>query len=281
MKSKYIIFVHGWKWEKVILKAINELAKNLKMEDPCPNPGGEKTFHTLKKHLNSTSLACEFIFYDYSTALFTIPKIKPETDQKEKDENKLDFIPNAKALLEQIEKIKIDYIEACRNTDCGLKQDDLKIALIGHSAGGIVIRQALVLAEQEALDVYKAAELVKLIILIVSPSNGSPVIPEWLLRPIPNVLEDFSFLSRQIIELCFNSSFISELNSEWEKVTKCRTNLVARCIYASSDPFAPAPRKGECIIDNQAITILNTNHNDILNNCHNEVKTILDNNGFK
>jgi len=274
MKSSYIFFVHGWQWEKVILTVLNDLLKESNIvNDICPTPSGNNTFEFLKKELEPLFPQSEFVIYNYPTSLISVPN--PENKN-------LDFIPNANNLLDKIQLIKKYYIEACEDSNSKLKKDDLKIVLIGHSAGGIVIRQALILAEKGDIEIDENAKnLVNHIILIASPSEGTPVLKEWLLRSV--VFPKTSTLSKQIRNLCCESSFINKLNSDWEIFKKSRSNFEARCIYASSDPFAPAPPKGKCIIDNEAITIPNTDHNNILNNfkCRDEIKTILYSYGFK
>lgn len=262
--TSYIFFVHGWRWEGDYIKV-----------KPC-----EQTFSQVSSSLKQQYPKCIFKYFDYCTGPFKFPP---------KEGNK-DITKNAKALLNQIGGVIDDYLSE-KSSDS--ESDELKIALIGHSAGGLVVRQALVIAQELASD-QEILQYVKNAVLIASPSSGTPIFQKFggLLGSVTSVLK--GAVSPQVIQLNPTSDFIHDLNSKWSLWTKKYTFCNVNCIYAGNDEIAPppSPRKycipnppNQCLVDKKCTIISNVGHNTILecknNSFTQELIEFLSKAGFK
>jgi len=196
----------------------------------------------------------------------------------------LNFDFSSRELKNEITKyISVIETERPRNSQ---DTSNLRIVLIGHSAGGIVIRHALVIDyidyDEIELDDYDEIELdddiitsLKNIILIASPSEGTPLVPEWIDR----VARPFfmRFLTAQTLQLGFRSQFIRVLNRRWVNFVRNQLEENTVChLYAQSDPIAPPPELYS--IDRQPIIIIeNADHNGILRDyrTHQHIQNLL------
>lgn len=123
-----------------------------------------------------------------------------------------------------------------------------KIALIGHSAGGIVIRKCM------TLNVFSSErdEMVSQITLIASPVTGV-----LHLAVIKSILG-----ADQVKELSMGSSFLDELNSQWNswKENK-KSSCNIRCIYGPDDKVVDSCAAS--ILDPEAVSISGVDHVNI------------------
>lgn len=212
-KSKRVYFIHGWRWEGEFVKK------------EC-----SKTFSKLPEFL-SVRFNGNSDFFDYQTGLTTKSK-------------SLYYV--AKALSNKLHE---SYLEYTRTPETE-KEKDFKIALITHSAGGIVARKCMTLTTfQEERNNY-----VKHITLIASPATGVRFL---------NPLAKFPFTSDQIRELKQGSAFIAELNSNWGHWSKLNSHCKVRCIYGPEDQVVSATEAS--ILDPDAICILGVDHVNIKN----------------
>jgi pimeloyl-ACP methyl ester carboxylesterase len=240
MKS-HIIFVHGWRWQGDISKT------------HCEN-----TFQTVSDTIEEYASGCSFWYYNYRTGPYRFP---PQKGNK-------DFILNARELLNEIGRV-IDVYRGLSGSEPSSESDELKIFLIGHSAGGLVIRQALTTAH-EIPSSKEILPYVKNVILIASPATGTPLleIPKEILE---NDEETFSL---QLKQLAPSSDFIMNLNPRWSSWTQQFTNCKVNCIYGNIDKIAPPPSLQEncipnppnnCMRDKKCVVIDGVGHTNILN----------------
>ena len=243
--TSYIFFVHGWRGEGDF------------KQTPCENTF-LKVSETLK---NKYANKCKFEYYDYRTGPLKFP-----AQQGDKD-----FIQNARGLLNKIDGVIADHKKRANS-----ESDELKIFLIGHSAGGLVIRQALTTAYEIPSD-RENSKYVKNVILIASPAAGTP-----LLQLVKDVLkvDIFNPISHQLIQLAPSSNFVTNLNRQWSSWGQNLNNTcIINCIYGSKDTIAPPPalnsdcipdppnacmRDQKCVIQ-KCVIIDGVGHNDILN----------------
>jgi hypothetical protein len=122
-----VVFVHGFRWEGNISGA---RGFSFSRKD---------NFRSLEKHLKNNFGNCTFKRYEYPTGIFNLnihENLKPEG-------RTLNFDFSSRELKNEITKyISVIETERPRNSQ---DTSNLRIVLIGHSAGGIVIRHALVI----------------------------------------------------------------------------------------------------------------------------------------
>lgn len=123
-----------------------------------------------------------------------------------------------------------------------------KFALIGHSAGGIVIRKCMTLSIFSS----ERDDIVNQITLIASPATGV-----LHLAIIKNILG-----SDQVKELSMGSAFLDELNAQWNswKENK-KSSCHVRCIYGPDDKVVDSCAAS--ILDPEAVSISGVDHVNI------------------
>jgi hypothetical protein len=243
-----VVFVHGFRWQANI--------------SPSSSPSCEDTFENLSEYLQPYLErewgSYRFEYYEYPTGLFRQRDNIPQEMKPTKET--LNFNYSAREFKNKVSEYIVDE-----------RINDLRIALIGHSAGGIVIRYALVIDDNEIELDNDIITSLKNIILIASPSEGSPVIRHWLISFFEEIL------TTQFKQLGFKSLFITELNRRWGNFVIENLEHTNIChLYAQSDPFAPPPTSDS--IDEQPIIIIeNTDHNGILRDCrtHQHIQNLL------
>ena len=218
--AKSIIFIHGWRWEGEFIK------KDV-----------DNTFGKLP-HLLSVEFACNHEYFRYKTGITNKTK---------------SFYFVAKTLSNYLLNIKADYInfllddESLSDSEIGDLERNLKVAIIAHSAGGIIIRKCM------TFDPFgKELEFVKHITLIASPAIGSG----WL-----NSFELLPGISDQVRELRKDSAFINDLNFNWLKWRENNTGCKSRCIYGAEDEVVNASNAS--ILDKDAVCMLGVGHSEI------------------
>lgn len=238
LPHKYIVFVHGWRWQG-----------NITAPQDC-----EETFKLLWLCLKQDFHDCDAKYFNYKTGIINpdllanILNIEPSSPYKE------DFFYSSEALKNFLYEIKVDYSVRCKQNPN--EQNELKIALIGHSAGGLVIRHAL--SDPEIPLDRELINFIKHITLIASPSQGCPILPKQIDQPWLRAV-----FTEQFIQLSDNSVFTEQVNQYWQSfASNTLQNFELRCLYASDDIWAPRPNDSS--LDPIAITISNCNHNNIL-----------------
>jgi hypothetical protein len=207
-KSKWLCFVHGWRWEgEFVTKECNETFGRL------PN--------FLSIHFNSDTN-----FFNYKTGVSTQTK---------------SLLYVAKALSNKLHELYLEY-QATPDTE---KQKDFKLALITHSAGGIIARKCMTLT----LFQKERNSCVKNITLIASPVSGVTLL---------NIVAKFPGISDQVKELAHGSAFLNELNENWINWRNANQQCQVRCVYSPEDQVVTAT--DAVFIDPKAISLLGVDH---------------------
>jgi hypothetical protein len=207
-KSKWLCFVHGWRWEgEFVTRECNTTFSYL------PD--------FLSIHFNSDNN-----FFNYKTGVTTQTK---------------SLLYVAKTLNNQLQELYWEY----QRTPDTEKQKDFKLALITHSAGGVIARKSMTLTTfQEERNNY-----VKNITLIASPVSG--VILLKIVAKLPGI-------SDQVRELAHDSAFLNELNENWNNWRSANQQCQVRCVYSPEDQVVTAT--DALFIDPKAVSLLGVDH---------------------
>lgn len=226
--EKSIILVHGWRWEGNLL---HPLKGNLFPFQPS-------NFNTLETLLKNKFNA-RVTQFKYDTGIFEDSGGNPS------------FLDIATALSN---KLELEYEEGFQH-----------FALIGHSAGGVVIRQCM------TSDVFpELNDAVKLITLVASPYTGVVGLNIWkfmadILKALPSALATPSalpFLSSQGYDIAQGSNFLLKLNANWTIWWNKNQSVIVRCIYSSQDIIIS--QTDATVLDPYAVDIPNRTHTDII-----------------
>ncbi|ELR98518.1 serine esterase (DUF676) [Gloeocapsa sp. PCC 73106] len=278
MSPRNIIFIPGWKWEGSFVPT------------DC-----EQTFKILNNNFNNHG-PCTFdsYFLNYPTGFLRKRvlinyRFPPQIGER-------NLIENARLLLNELRDLFFTYVLFCyqnkpdhdRNIT-SLKeirkpknyrkvfpqiQNELKsfkIILIGHSAGGLLIRQAFIESEEtNNVDKIIMRQYVVHSTLIASPSVGvNPQNMTLMGVPLGEVfkvieINNNRYFSQQLKQLIIDSNFLTNLNNKWSNLSP---KPIVRCIYAAQDQLGITPIRpyGNCIVDPNFVTIESCNHNSILN----------------
>ena len=205
--STAVIFIHGWRIEGFLYKGENSVFEIL---DRPSDTFGKLPEFILKGFDASTSE------YQYPTGII-VPKPS--------------FYDIAKNFNNFLQEYFVDGFT--------------KVCLVGHSAGGIVVRKCMTLSIfKEDRDKY-----VRQITFMASPYTGVNAL---------KVLCWF-FPNDQVQQLKRDSDFLSELNDNWQRWKRSwiRSQYV-RCIYSPEDTIVS---KADATIDDpEAIPILGLDH---------------------
>lgn len=143
-----------------------------------------------------------------------------------------------------------------RNLDYQIRRDLKKdrFALIAHSMGGVVARKFLILQQSRKDPLFTH---LKQVTLIASPYTGASLAKVAKLIP-------FVGSSDQINELAPGSTFLDDLNEQWQfwLHNKEGQEMHVRHVYGTADTVVP-PSEAQGI-DSEAVPILGAGHRDIV-----------------
>lgn len=129
------------------------------------------------------------------------------------------------------------------------------LAFIAHSMGGLVVRKLLVSQLWQTNKNRRLDQLVRQVTFIASPHNGS------VLASLAKIIPGLG--TAQIRDLDPNSSFLLELNSQWQKWAFDNSDTCGiRSLFGTEDKVVNmADAQG---LDPEAVSIFNTDHTSIV-----------------
>jgi len=260
MKSQLIYYIHGFRYNQD-----RQPDKTERCQDTF-----DKLSNALHQRLNYTA-----VYFDYPTGLL---------------KRTGSFSESAKRLENKILDDYYVYKNYCKNNSANF--EDFKIAIIAHSAGGLVARKALVNMEAfSSIDdddsFSNVLPYIRHISLLASPSQGITVekltgqlvqfckLDQSTLQNLKRIFDENGNLlninlnelvtklniSAQIIELIKPSKFLIELNRDWIEWTKKYSKCTVRCMYGSEDQLVV--KEDTDFLDTNTVIINGLNHGEI------------------